>query len=461
MSATVEPPPAELPVRALRPDDPGYREEIAAFNLAVEHRPALVVAAADSADVQAAMRYATERRMPVAVQATGHGATVPFSDGLLISTRRLTALHIDPDRRTATFGAGVRWREVIDAAAPHGLAPLSGSSSGVGAVGYTLGGGLPVMGRSFGFAADAVRAVDLVTAEGTDRHVDAEHDPELFWAVCGGKGNLGVVTSMTVELVRVSTVYGGGIFYAAEHTEAVLRAYPEWAGGLPDQLSSSVAVLRLPPAPQLPEPLRGRTVAHLRVCHVGSASDGERLITPMRSVAPPLVDQLGEMPYTAVDSIHADPDHPVPFCQRGELLREVTTETIDALLAVAGPHVRTPLMVCELRQLGGALRHAPAAGNAVSGRDAAYCVSAVGMLTPETAEAAPAAVESVVAAVRPWSTGATLVNLHGVPGDEADRARAWAPAVYDRLATLSRRLDPNGILGHEHAIGRRQPGSGA
>ena len=438
----------------LLPDDAGYAEEVAAFNAAVSHRPAVIVGAASASDVRTALRYAAAHGTSVAVQATGHGATAPFESGLLISTRRLDAVAVDPVARTATIGAGVRWREVILAAAEHGLAPLSGSSSTVGAIGYTLGGGLPVMCRTFGWAADHVLGADLVTADGVVHRVDAEHEPELLWGLCGGKGNLGVVTEMTIGLVPVSTVYGGGIFYAADDVSAVLHAYLDWAAAMPEQMSTSIAILRLPPAPQLPEPIRGRTVAHLRVCHVGNPGEGRRLVAPMRGVAPALIDHVQEMPYTAVDAIHADPDHPVPFCQRGSLLRELTHRTVDALLAVAGPQVPAPLMVCELRQLGGALRRGPVAGNAVSGRDAAYSLNAVGLLTPDTFQAGPAAVDSVIDAAEPWSTGGTLVNLHGRPGNEADRARAWDPETYRRLARLSHELDPVGLLRHEHAIGR-------
>ena len=404
--------------------------------------------------MRAALRFAAAHGLPVAVQATGHGATTPIDAGVLISTRRLDELTVDPIARTATVGAGVRWRSVIPAAAVHGLAPLSGSSSDVSVVGYTLGGGLPVMGRTFGFAADRVRALEVVTADARLHHVDADSDPDLFWGLCGGKGNLGIVTTMTIELIDVATVYGGGIFYPAPHISAVLHAYPAWAATLPVQTCSSVAILRLPPVPQLPEPLRGQTVAHLRLCHVGDATTGERLIAPMRAVAPALLDHLGDMPYTAVDSIHQDPDHPVPFCHRGALLRALTGQTIDALLAVAGPHVPIPLMLCELRQMGGALSRSPVAGNAVGGRDAAYSLFAIGLLTPETAQAAPAAVDAVIAAAEPWSTGHTLVNLHGPLGDEADRARAWDGPTYRRLADLSRRLDPAGLLRPGHRIGR-------
>lgn len=447
---------ADLSGPVFLPDDAGYAEEIAAFNAAVVHRPLVVVGPVSATDVAHALRYAAAHALPVAVQSTGHGATTPFDSGLLISTRRMDAVTVDPAARTATIGAGVRWRGVIHAAAEHGLAPLSGSSSDVGAVGYTLGGGLPVMCRTFGFAADRVLGADLVTADGLQRRVDAVHEPDLLWALCGGKGNLGVVTEMTIGLVPVSTIYGGGIFYAAEDIPAVLHAYLDWAQTVPEQTSTSVAILRLPPAPELPEPIRGRTVVHLRVCHVDDPATGQRLLAPMRAVASALLDSVQEMPYTEVDAIHADPEQPVPFVQCGSLLRELTHETIDALLAVAGPRVHAPLMVCELRQMGGALRQGPAAGNAVTGRDAAYSLNAVALLTPETADSGPAAVDAVIDAAQPWSTGGTLLNMHGRPGDDADRARAWDAPTYRRLAELSRKLDPAGLLCHEHAIARGQ-----
>lgn len=459
MTSLAEPVPttalaAELTGPLLLPGSSAYDEEVAAFNTAVSHRPAVVVGAASAADVQTALRYAATHALPVGVQATGHGATAPIDGGMLVTTQRLDSVVVDPARRTATVGAGVRWRAVIDAAAAYGLAPLNGSSSDVSAVGYTLGGGLPVMARTFGFAADRVQAFEVVTADATVRHVDATTEPQLFWGLCGGKGNLGIVTAMTVELVEVATVYGGGIFYAAPHIAVVLHAYREWSAALPEQMSTSVAILRLPPAPEIPEPIRGQTLAHLRVCHVGDSAEGERLVAPMRAVAPAVLDTVAVMPYTAVDTIHQDPDHPVPFCHRGALLAELTAETIDALLAVAGAEIRTPLMLCELRHMGGELRRGPAGGNAVGGRDAAYSLFAIGILTTDTAQAAPAAVDAVIAAADPWSTGHTLVNLHGPLGEETDRARAWDTSTYQRLLDLSRRLDTTGLLRHGHAIGR-------
>jgi FAD/FMN-containing dehydrogenase len=446
---------AQLTGSALLPNDPGWGAEVSGFNSAVTHRPAVVVAASDASDVQAAVRYAAGNGLSVGVQATGHGANVPMTGGLLVNTRRLDGARVDPETRVATVRAGTPWRQVIRAAAPYGLAPLSGSSSGVGAVGYMVGGGVPVIGRTFGYAADYVTGLDVVTADGRLHRVDADSEPELYWGLRGGGGSLGIVTAMTMGLVPVATVYGGGIFYAAEHIATALDAWQAWCGDLPESVTTSVAIVRLPPAPELPEPLRGQTVAHLRFCHIGSAADGASLVAPMRSAAPALLDSITELPYTAIDAVHQDPDHPVPVCQRGVALRDCTSETIAALLTVAGPDVRTPLMLCEIRQLGGALSRPPAGGSAVGGRESAFSLSAVSMLTPETATVAPAAVDRLLAAAAPWATGHTLLNLHGAPRDDADRARPWDAATYQRLRELRARVDPSGLFCFGHPVGDR------
>src|SRR5688572_10922006 len=217
----------------LSPGDPRFADEVAPFNVAHQPRPAVVVGATSTADVAAAVRWAADRGHTVAVQATGHGLTGSLDGAVLITTDRLDTVVVDPASRSARVGAGVRWRGVIDAAAPHGLAPLSGSSSGVGVVGYTLGGGLGLLSRQYGFAADHVRRAELVTADGAIRAVDAETDPDLFWALRGGKGNLGIVTELEFDLVPVARLYGGGIFFPGGSAPEVLHAFREWTTTLP------------------------------------------------------------------------------------------------------------------------------------------------------------------------------------------------------------------------------------
>lgn len=445
---------AELSGALLLPGTPDYDKATYAWNASIQHRPALIVGADSTADVQAAFRYAAAHGLPVGVNSAGHGAVAPIDEGVMISTQRLKKLEIDPEQRTAKVGAGVKWHEVLSAAAPHGLAGLSGSSSDVGVIGYTVGGGMPVMGRKFGFAADRVKSLQLVTPDARVVHVDEEKEPELFWCLCGGSGNFGVVTEMTFELVEQATIYAGGIFFDGSHASTVMHKYVDWAKALPEDMCTSIAIIWMPPSDDVPPPLRGKPVMHLRIAHAGSVAEGERLIAPMRAAAPSLMDEVAEIPYAACDFIHRDPKSPIPFHHRGMLFREVNGDTVDALLKVCGPDTKIPMILWELRPLGGAFSRGPAAGNAVGGRYAAYGLSVVGLCIPETAQAAAEGLDAVVAALAPWSTGGTAINLHGAIGDEADRARAWDAPTYERLVSVVKKIDPTAMLRFGHSIGR-------
>ncbi len=418
----------------------------AGFNTAVQHRPAAVLVAADAADVATAVRVAAEEGLRVAVQATGHGAATPADNTLFVSTRDLQRVHVDPATRRARVEAGVRWRPVIDAAASYGLAPLSGSSSGVGVVGYTLGGGMGHLARRHGFAADLVRAVDLVTAEGAVRTVTADTDPDLFWAVRGGQSHFGIATAIEFDLVEVPEFVGGSLFFTGPAIEEVLHAFAAWAPTLPEEVTTSVALLRLPPSDDVPPPLRGVVSLALRFGYAGPADRGEALVAPMRRVARPVIDTVAPMPYAAVDAIHMDPTDPLPAVTRGGLLRGMCGELVDTLMAVAGPDVDVPLAMVELRLMGGALARPAAVPNAVAGREGAFSLTAIAPAPPPLLETAHALTSATVAALAPWSTGTGLVNFAGHGGDEALRA-AWAPEVLRRLREVKASVDPQGVFG--------------
>lgn len=456
MTTTFPSPAADLAARVscpvLRPGDPGCTEEAAAFNTTHTADPALVVGAATAADVAATVRWAVTAGRAVAVQSTGHGLMSSLDGSVLVSTRRMDRVVVDPIARTATVGAGVRWARVIEAAAPFGLAPLSGSSSGVGVVGYTVGGGIGPMARRYGFAADHVRRVELVTADGTIREVDAQTDPDLFWAVRGGKGNFGIVTELEFDLMPVSRLYGGGIFFPGEAAAALLHTYREWVETLPEETTTSIALLRLPPLPTLPPPLQGAHVVHLRFAHLGGAEEGAALLAPMRAVSPAVMDLVGEMPYAAVDSIHMDPTDPMPMWERGTALRELPAAAVDALLAAAGPGVETPLIMVEVRHLGGAAARPATVPNAVAGRDAAFEVFAIAPTAGPLVEVAPAITQAVADGVAPWSTGGSLLNHLGQAGPDRVR-RMWPAATRERLLAVKRRIDPADLFRTGHAIG--------
>jgi FAD/FMN-containing dehydrogenase len=430
-------------------------DEIGTFNLAVVHHPAVVVGATCTADVAAAVRYAGATGLPVAVQATGHAPVQPADGAALVSTRRMQDVTIDPAARTARIGAGVRWSTVMAAAAEHGLAPLSGSSSNVGAVGYALGGGVGALSRQHGFAADHVRSLQVVTADGAVRLLTAgdERDADLFWALRGGKSNFGIVTEMVVDLFPVSTLFGGGVFFAGSAASDVLHAYRSWADSLPDETTTSIALLRLPPLPHLPEPVRGQFVVHLRFAHDGDAEVGQRLLDPMLAAGPIVLSSVGEMPYTAVDAIHMDPTEPMPSWERGSLLHSLPAEAVDALVGAAGPDVELPLVLVELRQLGGALARPPRVPNAVAGRGGAFQLFTVGPMVPGLAEVVPVAGSAVHEALRPWSTGTSLLNHLGDATTPARVGAAYEPETLRRLLEVKAAYDPGNLFRFGHALG--------
>jgi len=434
------------------PDSPGFAEETFAYNAATVHRPDVVLGAADAQDVAAGVRWAAERRLPVSVQSTGHGADSAVDGGLLINTRRLQELKIDPVERTARVGAGVKWRSVLEASVPHGLIGLHGSSTDVGVVGYTVGGGLPVLGRAHGFAADHVRSMEVVTADGALRRIDAEAEAELFALMRGGKGNFGIVTALEFSLFPLGEFYGGGIIYPGADAALILAAFRGWLATLPDAAAPSISLLRLPDLEFVPAPLRGQFVVHLRFAFLGNREDGDALLAPMRAVSTPLMDTAGPMSYLDVDQIHMDPPDPLPFTDGGALLKDFGEEAARELLRLAGDGTDCPLLLIEIRPLGGALSRGGVLPDAVSGRDAAFLLFLLGFKMPPVAEAVTGSIRAILAALAPYSTGYTLVNFHGEPGDEADRARAWSPAVYERMRAAKASYDPGNLLRFGHAI---------
>lgn len=433
--------------------DPSLPDEVAAFNAAVSHRPDVVVRAACADDVVAAVRFAVDQGLPVGVQGTGHGAYESANGGVLITTQRLQEVSVDPAECTARVGAGVKWLRVIEAAAPYGLAPMSGSSSDVGVVGYTLGGGLGPLGRAHGFSADHVRAIELVTGDGVWRRVTAESDPDLFWGLRGGKGNLGIVTAIEVELLPVSHLYAGHLVFAGSHARAVLGAWQSWTRALPEQMSTSIALMRLPDLPHVPPPLRGTLSLHLRVAYSGDPVVGERLVAPLRAAAPALADTVRVLPFTETDSIHMDPTNPAPAWVSGAGLRGLPDEVLDVMLGLLGPQADSPLVMVELRLLGGALARPAAVPNAVAGRSAAYSVFVLGADVPVLGEAVRRAGRTLLNALLPWQTDERLVNFAGTADPQAV-ARLWDPVTSARLSDLVATYDPRGLFVRGHALPR-------
>ncbi|CAM5547348.1 oxidoreductase [Streptomyces spiroverticillatus] len=437
------------------PGDEGYDAELAGFNTAYAHRPSVVVAARTAEDVRAAVTYAREHRLSVAVQATGHGLSVANEGGVVISTRELDGVRIDVKARTAWIEAGVQWGRVIEEAARFGLAPLSGSFPGVGAVSYTLGGGIGILAREFGYAADHLKAAELVTADGELRTVDAASDPELLWALRGAGHNFGVVTAIEIGLVPVERVYGGQLVFDGEHAEQLMRTWAAWTRTVPETVSSGIGFVVYPDIPVLPDVLRGRYVATVSVAFNGPAEEGERLVAPLRAVATPLKDGIREMPYTDSAEIYSDPPFPHAYTSTNALLSGIDEDALASVLKAGGPDADI-MCVLGVRHLGGALARTPEdGGSALGHRDAAYLVQ---LITPIEGNDSLAVARSVqddlhtTLGARTLGSALAFTFADGERATEAQTRSGYEAADYERLARLKGRLDPGNLFRNNRNI---------
>jgi len=438
------------------PGDVGYDQARQAWNLAADERPAVVVSAESAADVAQAVRFARAHGMRIAPQGTGHGAEPlgPLQGAMLLRTSRMRSVHIDPASRTARAEAGAAWQDVTVPAGEHGLAALAGSSPNVGVTGYTLGGGMGWLARRYGLAANSVTAAELVTPDGRLVRADAGHEPDLFWAVRGGGGSVGVVTALEMRLYPVSEVYAGALFFPIGRAAQVLRAWRAWTGTVPDEVTSLGRILRLPPAPEVPEPLRGRAFALVEAACLSDAGTGSELLGPLRRLGPEL-DTFAMIPAPALQQLHMDPDQPVPNQGDGAFLADLPEAAIDAVLALAGPDADTSLLSVEVRHLGGALaRPAPGAG-AQPAIDAAYVMFAVGFTpTPELAGPVRAHAQAIKDALSPWHASYDYYNFEETPG----AASTVLPAAsYRRLQEIKARHDPDQVIISAHPVRPARP----
>ncbi|MER6028419.1 FAD-binding oxidoreductase [Streptomyces sp. NPDC001851] len=434
---------AHLDLPLLRPGDAGYDDEVAGFQLGFAQRPAVVVPARSAADVVAAVRYAAARGLPVGVQATGHGLPGGYDGGMLVSTRRMDGICVDPGAGTVRVQAGVRWGRVAAAAEPYGLAPLNGSAPSVGAVSYTLGGGLGILAREFGYAADHVRWLEAVTADGELRHVTPESDPELYWALLGAGQSIALVTELEIGLVPVRTLYGGSLAFDGRVVDpaSVLRVYADWTRTVPDGLTSSFAAVPYPDLPTLPPHLRGRYVVSIRVAHTGAG--GERIVAPLREAGPLLSDSLRVMPYAESHTIHGDPDFPHAYHGDSAVLRDLDVERAGDVLKATGPDA-PGMCVVQVNHLGGALaRPAP---NAVPYREGRFLVR---LLTVGEREQARAVLDPAFALLADDTLGRSLNFAFGA-GDR--NSGLYDPETRKRLARVKETYDPANLFRRNYGV---------
>ena len=290
----------------------------------------------------------------------------------------------------------------------------------------------------------------------------AESDPDLFWALRGGKGGLGVVTAVTIGLLPLAEVYGGALYFGAADVPAVLAAYAEWSPALPESTTASIALLRLPEADALPDAIRGRTVAHVRVASIDAPAKAERHLAALRAVAKPVLDTIGRLPYDRIGTIHADPVTPMPVANGSATLATLDAGAVAALLAAAGPGTDAPLASVEVRTLGGAAARPASVPNAVGGRGAAHDLNVYAAPDPALSDAARlAAVRSVLGRLAPWRAPVELINFVGRANDADTVLRSWSPGDSDRLDAIRARHDPAGMFPFgRHGTPDRHPRAG-
>ncbi len=430
------------------PGDDGYGAEVAAFIANTVNTPALVVGVESAQDVVEAVRYASQNGLHVSIQTTGHGAHVPITGGLLISTKRLNQVSVDPVTKTATIGGGASWGAVVQAAAKYGLAPITGSSIGVGVVGYLLGGGLGPLARAYGFSSDYIESLTVVTGAGDIVTASADEHPDLFWALRGGKGGFGIVTEVRLRLVQLETLYGGAVFFAEENIEAALRAWVNWTVNSDPCATTSVAIFHFPPFDFIPEPMRGKRLLNLRFAYPESNERAMEIVKPLLDAAPVYLGGIGAMPATDIDKIHNDPTEPAASWVHGALLTHIDQEFATALLGMFGKGTNQPFIAVEIRQLGEATATDVAGGSAVGGRDAKFTLGLFATNPALFETVVPKAAKNILDTLQPWLSVETNINFVGDALPGRDASSAWSADVRMRLEQVRRKYDPDGILPH-------------
>lgn len=428
---------------------PKYEEARKAWNLVVDQHPAFIVFARSTQDVLEAVRYANELGLRIAVTATGHGVVRPADGAMLLNLSQMNDVSVYAAKQTARVEGGVKWGAVLEKAQAHGLAPLLGSSPDVGAVGYTLGGGIGWLARKYGLSADSVLAFEVVSSDGRMLRASADENADLFWGLRGGGGSLAIVTAMEIRLYPVTAVYGGNLFYPAAQAREIATRYREWIATAPEELTSSIALMNFPPMPELPEFLRGQSFAIVRGCYAGLAAQGEELLRFWRDWQAPIVDDFKEMPFSQVASISNDPVDPLPALSSGAWIRALDDGTIETLVRFGlGEDGPSPLTAIEVRHAGGAIARVDGRSAAYGNREAQHIMQVIAITpTPEARAAVLQHLSAFKDALQPYLTGGVYLNF--LEGEEAQtRVRdGFAPDAFRRLGELKAGLDPRNLFG--------------
>jgi FAD/FMN-containing dehydrogenase len=434
---------ADLTGRVIVPGDADYDAARTVFVGGIDRRPAVIVRVADAADIARVLAVARETGLELAVRGGGHGngGQGVTEGGIVLDLRDLRALDIDVGARTAWAGSGLTAVKYSTAVAEHGLATGFGDTGSVGLGGITLGGGIGYLVRKFGMTIDALLAADVVTADGELRRVDAEHEPDLFWAIRGGGGNFGVATRFQYRLDEVPVIVGGMLVLPA--TAEVIAGFIALAEAAPEDLTAIANVMPCPPMPFVPEDQHGKLSILALICYAGDTEAGDRAMAPFRALATPIADMVHPMPYPEIYPPDSDEYHPMA-AGRTMFLQKVDHDVAETIL---GKLQASPgqMAVAQLRVLGGAMARVPADATAFAHRNCRILVNLAGLYEqPDQKATLEAWVSDFMDTIQKGDRGA-YVNFLGDEGEDRIHA-AYPGATWKRLAEIKRRYDPDNLF---------------
>jgi FAD/FMN-containing dehydrogenase len=429
--------------------DAPYDEARRIWNGAIDRRPAVIARGLDHADVSAAIRYARERDLAIAVRGGGHGVAgaAMVDGGLVIDLSAMRGVHVDGSKRRAWVGGGALWGDVDTATQAQGMATVGGIVTHTGVGGLTLGGGLGWLMRTHGLAVDNLRSARVITADGQALAASEAEHPELFWALRGGGGNFGVVTSFEFALHPRGPVLAGPLIWPLEEAPALLRHYRDFISGAPDELATIVVLRQAPAVAPLPPSVHGRPVCLVLVCWTGDHGAGERTLAPLRRFGRPLYDGIAATPYVEFQSgFDASAPHGWHCYWKACQLPALTDETID-LLTEHAHRIESPRSYIIMFHMAGAVARVPEETTAYSRRTAVHNVNIDAVWLPveeDRAERERSWARAAYEALAPHQVG-VYVNFLGDEGQERVRS-AYGEAKYRRLAEIKARYDPDNIF---------------
>ncbi len=426
------------------PGDAGYDKQRTPWLKVIEQRPSAIVNATSVQNIVETVRTARELDLPLGVQNTGHGITVPCNEGILLRLSEMKEITVDAAAGTAIVGPGLSSGELLAAVEPQGFAYPSGQVSNVGVIGYTLGGGYGWLGRKHGAACNAVQSATVVLADGSVVVASATENPDLFWAIRGGGGNFGVVASITVGLVRMGRVFGGMAYYRMEDAPEVLRFYREWSADLTEDTSTYLRLMEVPPRPNFLLHLRSTKTCAIGICHANPAT-AEELHGQIRSFKVPAIEDLKLRPYSEMASFdQASDEKSSPTFSHVECLRDLNDAGLDGVLDIAKTRI-PPLILVELQQLGGALHHEQVDAVSYTAPKAPFYLKLVSPTLETTLEELAPITKEAVNSLGAVYTGE--VSYNWLRGDQRNLVpAAFGVEKYKRLQELKRRFDPSNLF---------------